>query len=330
MHKLVFILVLLICAVPTFAQNPKGSGGTFPGSDDVGYDEVLDEASGLTKRPQVNFIGGGVTCVDNSGSTRTDCTIPANDGVGYDEVLDEAGGLTKRPQVNFVGAGVTCVDNGGDTRTDCTIPGTVDGVGYDEVLDEGGGLTKRPQVNFIGAGVTCVDNGGSTRTDCTIPGGGGGGGETAIKMLPDDAKFGGTTDAALLQCPEWCEVLYSTGDEAIWAFRVPGHYSGTLTVEIQYKMVAGTTDNVAWGSEFKCVTPGDSTDFDAASFDTQDDSADDAVPGTTGYVAEHTWTVVNDDSIAAGDFCSFRLERIAPSGSDASGDAELLGVALTW
>lgn len=45
------------------------------GADGVGYDEVLDEASGLTKRAQVNFIGGGVSCVDNPGATRTDCTI---------------------------------------------------------------------------------------------------------------------------------------------------------------------------------------------------------------------------------------------------------------
>jgi len=45
------------------------------GGDGVGYDEVLDEGTGLTKRAQLNFIGGGVSCVDNPGATRTDCTI---------------------------------------------------------------------------------------------------------------------------------------------------------------------------------------------------------------------------------------------------------------
>ena len=44
-------------------------------ADGFGYDEILEEASGLTKRAQVNFIGGIVTCVDNGGATRTDCTI---------------------------------------------------------------------------------------------------------------------------------------------------------------------------------------------------------------------------------------------------------------
>jgi hypothetical protein len=43
--------------------------------DGVGYDEVMEEGAGVTKRAQLNFIGSGVTCVDNGGSTRTDCTF---------------------------------------------------------------------------------------------------------------------------------------------------------------------------------------------------------------------------------------------------------------
>jgi len=46
-----------------------------PGS---GYYSILDEASGVTARNVLNFAGAGVTCVDNAGSTRTDCTIPAD------------------------------------------------------------------------------------------------------------------------------------------------------------------------------------------------------------------------------------------------------------
>ena len=45
------------------------------GADGVGYDEVLEEAAGLTKRAQTNFIGVDVTAVDNGGATRTDVTI---------------------------------------------------------------------------------------------------------------------------------------------------------------------------------------------------------------------------------------------------------------
>ena len=36
---------------------------------------IQDEAGTLTARPTLNFTGAGVTCTDNSGSNRTDCTI---------------------------------------------------------------------------------------------------------------------------------------------------------------------------------------------------------------------------------------------------------------
>jgi hypothetical protein len=52
-----------------------GGGGGGGAGDGVGYDEVLEEGAGLTKRAKLNFIGSTVTCADNAGSTRTDCTI---------------------------------------------------------------------------------------------------------------------------------------------------------------------------------------------------------------------------------------------------------------
>jgi hypothetical protein len=50
-----------------------------PGS---GYATVQDEGSGLTQRATINFIGAGVTCADNVGSTRTECTIPGGSTPG--------------------------------------------------------------------------------------------------------------------------------------------------------------------------------------------------------------------------------------------------------
>jgi len=40
------------------------------------YQTIQDEGIGLTQRPTFNFIGTGVTAVDNVGSNRTDITIP--------------------------------------------------------------------------------------------------------------------------------------------------------------------------------------------------------------------------------------------------------------
>ena len=42
----------------------------------TGYATIDDEGGALVQRAIVNFIGAGVTCIDNPGSVRTDCTIP--------------------------------------------------------------------------------------------------------------------------------------------------------------------------------------------------------------------------------------------------------------
>ena len=47
-----------------------------------GYATIQDEGTSLTQRSILNFTGAGVTCVDNAGSSRTDCTIGGGGG-GY-------------------------------------------------------------------------------------------------------------------------------------------------------------------------------------------------------------------------------------------------------
>lgn len=37
---------------------------------------IKDEGSSLTARANLNFIGGGITCADNAGTTTTDCSVP--------------------------------------------------------------------------------------------------------------------------------------------------------------------------------------------------------------------------------------------------------------
>lgn len=46
------------------------------GTPTIQYQTVQDEAVSLAQRATINFIGSGVTCADNAGSSRTDCTIP--------------------------------------------------------------------------------------------------------------------------------------------------------------------------------------------------------------------------------------------------------------
>jgi len=55
-----------LCDSPGDWQDTRGSGTALT---------IQDEAAALTQRAILNFSGAGVSCVDNSGATRTDCTI---------------------------------------------------------------------------------------------------------------------------------------------------------------------------------------------------------------------------------------------------------------
>lgn len=48
-------------------NHPLGAAG--------GYDTIQDEGSSLTQRTTLNFIGSSITCADNAGKSRTDCTL---------------------------------------------------------------------------------------------------------------------------------------------------------------------------------------------------------------------------------------------------------------
>jgi hypothetical protein len=83
------------------------SCGTDQTSAGGGYATILDEAGVLTARTSLNFTGAGVSCVDNAGATRTDCTIAGGGGGG--------GGNFLEAEVDF-GAG-------GDTTASVVVTG---------------------------------------------------------------------------------------------------------------------------------------------------------------------------------------------------------------
>jgi len=56
------------CTNGTITDLDTGAGAAY-------YQTVQDETTPLTQRPTINFTGTGVTCADNAGATRTDCTI---------------------------------------------------------------------------------------------------------------------------------------------------------------------------------------------------------------------------------------------------------------
>lgn len=52
-----------------------------------GYATVQNAGTNLTQRTTINFTGTGITCADNAGSTRTDCTVTAGGSATYHKNL---------------------------------------------------------------------------------------------------------------------------------------------------------------------------------------------------------------------------------------------------
>jgi hypothetical protein len=80
---------------------------------------VQDEGTPLTARPNLNFVGAGVTVTDDSGNNASVVTIPTGGHV----VQDEGTPLTQRANLNFAGTGVTVTDDSGNGASLVTIPG---------------------------------------------------------------------------------------------------------------------------------------------------------------------------------------------------------------
>lgn len=75
MKKLTTILVFGFLSLPCFAAIGGGPGG-------ISINFIENSGSTVTQRNTLNFKGTGVTCVDNAGNLRTDCTITSGGGGG--------------------------------------------------------------------------------------------------------------------------------------------------------------------------------------------------------------------------------------------------------
>ncbi|UWZ37862.1 hypothetical protein Drose_06190 [Dactylosporangium roseum] len=141
------------------------------------------------------------------------------------------------------------------------------------------------------------------------------------------AKSSGTAPA-----PYFLQLLYDAASEewASWAFRMPADYASAPVLKVQFKMTSATSGDVVWAAQVAAVTDGDATDVDAKVFAVAN-TATVTVPGTVGYLKEASITIANADSLAAGDFVVVRLARQgAAAGDTATGDAEMVGAALTY
>lgn len=113
-------------------------------------------------------------------------------------------------------------------------------------------------------------------------------------------------------------------------FIAPQGITTPLTAVITYRMTSATANAIKMRCAVEAISDGDSTDTDSASsFDSNNDSsADVTVPGTAGFIDQTSITLTNNDTIAAGDMVRLRFTRITPTGTEASGDMEILAIEL--
>lgn len=93
-------------------ENSSGGGAT-------GYQTVQGNGTSVAQETTVNFIGAGVTVVDNPGSMRTDVTI--TNVTGYQTIENLGTAVAQETTFNFATTGITAVDNMGLGRTDISL-----------------------------------------------------------------------------------------------------------------------------------------------------------------------------------------------------------------
>jgi hypothetical protein len=120
---------------------------------------VEDEGAAAGARPILNFLGAGVTAVDNPGGDKVDITIPGAAPHDCEDCLSDGNPITVTGPANT--PGVAPLGSRADHQHRLGL--LVD----DEGVVVGPG---RPEINFIGMGVGAVDNPGLDRVDVTIPG----------------------------------------------------------------------------------------------------------------------------------------------------------------
>ena len=133
--------------------------------------------------------------------------------------------------------------------------------------------------------------------------------------------------------PRWIEWLFDAGTDefVVVSFVVPGNYVSTPTLDILYKSTADTAGTIGFEARIAAVTPADATDLDAMAFDTAAiNAATGIVPATAGHIASITITLTNNDSMAAGDFVVFALNRNVSADTSAQISADVEFVAADF
>ena len=121
-------------------------------------------------------------------------------------------------------------------------------------------------------------------------------------------------------------------EAAVFSFILPRHYAaGGITVYLHWAATSATSGNVIWQTSFERV--GASVqDMDSDGFATAITLSAAATDGTSGKVTSTNQAHTDGaqiDSIAVGELCRLKVERLGSNASDTMvGDAELVAIEL--
>jgi hypothetical protein len=155
-------------------------------------------------------------------------------------------------------------------------------------------------------------------------------GDTLGKWSALSAELGTGTPGLLDVRNNHPVVALTTNDEVNFSDTLSRNYAGGgITVYLHYAMVSATTNKVAFTTSFEDV--GTAQDTDSDGFATGVTSADSTVSGTSGVIVIVSVAHTNGaqiDSLAVGEGFRLKVKRVAPVGTDATGDAQLFWVEL--
>lgn len=141
-----------------------------------------------------------------------------------------------------------------------------------------------------------------------------------------------SASVALLDTRNQHPVLdFALTEIAVFSAVMPRHYDGGgVTVYLHYAMTTAEADDIKLETAFERI--GDQQqDIDADGFAAAQDTGDITVPGTSGLVDIVSTTHTDGaqmDSIAIGEGFRLKVTRVAVSGTDATGDLELVFIEI--
>ena len=120
----------------------------------------------------------------------------------------------------------------------------------------------------------------------------------------------------------------STQESATWNFQVPGNYTSSPSMNVQYTMASAVANSINLDIDIKAMSSGNPNSTGVA-FDTATRFVS-TVPSSAGFIKEITESLTTG-SIAADRYAVLRIERIVGSSDDtAAGDCEVRALTFEY